>query len=93
MPLCYIVIHSSSFEVACGSSREDRRRLRKQKGTKQKQTHRLGGRTFGCWGEGLGEGIVREFGIDLYTLLYLRRITNKDLLHSTGNSAQYYVTT
>ena len=31
-------------------------------------------------GEGWGEGIVREFGIDMYTLLYLKWITNKDLL-------------
>ena len=38
-----------------------------------------------------GEGIVREFGIHMYTLLYLKWITNKDLLHSTGNSAQCYV--
>ena len=29
--------------------------------------------------------------MDMYTLLYLRRITNKDLLYSTWNSAQYYV--
>ena len=35
--------------------------------------------------------IVKEFGIDMYTLLYLKRITNKDLLYSTGNSAQSYV--
>ena len=35
----------------------------------------------------------REFGIDIYTLLYLQWITNKDLLYSTGDSAQYYVTT
>ena len=27
----------------------------------------------------------------MYTLLYLKWITNKDLLYSTGNSAQYYV--
>ena len=27
----------------------------------------------------------------IYTLLYLKWITNKDLLYSTGNSAQYYV--
>ena len=40
-----------------------------------------------------GGGIVREFGIDMYTLLYLKWITNKDLLYSIGNSAQYYVTT
>ena len=39
----------------------------------------------------MGEGIVREFGIDRYTLLYLKRITNKDLLYGTGNSAQCYV--
>ena len=36
-------------------------------------------------------GIVREFGINMYTLLYLKWITNKDLLYSTGNSAQCYV--
>ena len=37
-----------------------------------------------------GGGIVREFGIDMYTLLYLKWIFNKDLRYSTGNSAQYY---
>ena len=41
----------------------------------------------------LGGGIARESGMDMYTLLYLKWITNKDLLYSTGNSAQYYVTT
>ena len=29
--------------------------------------------------------------MDMYTLLYLKWITNKDLLYSTGNSAQCYV--
>ena len=33
------------------------------------------------------EGIVREFGIVVYTLLYLKWITNKCLLYSMGNSA------
>ena len=33
----------------------------------------------------------REFGINMYTLLYLKWITNKDLLDGTGNSAQCYV--
>ena len=42
-------------------------------------------------GEGLWGEIVREFGIDMSTLLYLKWITNKDLLYSTGNSAQCYV--
>ena len=40
----------------------------------------------------VGGGIVREFGIDM-SLLYLKWITNKDLLYSTGNSAEYSVTT
>jgi len=35
--------------------------------------------------------IVREFGINMYTLLYLKWITNKDLLYSAGNSTQCYV--
>ena len=38
-----------------------------------------------------GKGIVREFGMDMYTLLYLKWITNKDLPYSTGNSTQYSV--
>ena len=29
--------------------------------------------------------------MDMYTPLYLKRITNKDLLYSTGNSAHCYV--
>ena len=29
--------------------------------------------------------------MDMYTLLYLKWITNKDLLYSTGDSAQCYV--
>ena len=36
-------------------------------------------------GKGRREGIVRELGIDMYTLLYLKWITNKDLLYSPGN--------
>ena len=53
--------------------------------TKHKQTHRLGERTYGCrgGGEGWWEGIVRDFGKVRYKLLYLKRIANKDLLHST----------
>ena len=33
-----------------------------------------------------GEGIVRKFGTDMYTLLYFKWIC-KDLLYSTENSA------
>ena len=39
----------------------------------------------------LGEGIVRVFGMVMYTLLYLKWITNQDLLYSTWNSARCYV--
>ena len=42
-------------------------------------------------GDGGWGGTVREFGVDVYTLLYLKWITNKDLLWSRGNSAQGYV--
>ena len=42
-------------------------------------------------GEECGERIVREFGINMYTLLYLKWMTNKDPLCSTGNSALCYV--
>ena len=39
----------------------------------------------------MGVGIVRYCGMDTYARLYLEWITNKDLLYSTGNSAQCYV--
>ena len=39
----------------------------------------------------MGEGLVREFGLDMYTLLYLKWKISKDLLYSTENSAQYHV--
>ena len=42
-------------------------------------------------GKGWRERIGREFGMDMYTLLSLKWITNKDLLCSTWNSAQCYV--
>ena len=39
----------------------------------------------------VGRKDSRECVIDVYTLLYLKWITNKDLLYSTGNTAQCYV--
>ena len=38
----------------------------------------------------VGEGTVREFGMDMSTLLYLRWITHKGLPYSTENCAQCY---
>ena len=42
-------------------------------------------------GKTWGEVIVRKFGMYMYTLLYLKWITNKDLLYITWNSAQRYL--
>ena len=44
-------------------------------------------------GEEWGVGIVRELGIDMYILICVKQITNKDFLYSTGNAAQYFITT
>ena len=51
--------------------------------TKQKERYRK--QTYGSQG-GRGTGINWEIGIDIHTLLYIKQITNKDLLYSTGNS-------
>ena len=37
--------------------------------------------------------MTRDLGTDMYTLLYLKQITNKDLLYRTRNSVQYSVIT
>ena len=42
-------------------------------------------------GKGGKREIDRECGMDMYTPLYLKWITNKGLLCSTGNPDQYYV--
>ena len=55
---------------------------------KRKQTHRE--QTYGYQEERVDRR-GGEFGIYMNTLLYLRWITNKDLVYSTGNSAQCYI--
>ena len=60
--------------------------------TKQKQAHKFREQTYNYQGEGMGEGIVSEFGIDMYILQYIKWVSNKDLLYSTENSIQCYVT-
>ena len=55
--------------------------------TKQKVTHRLRKHTHDCQ----GNGAVKDFGKVTYTVLYLKWIISKNLLHSTWNSAQCYV--
>ena len=44
-----------------------------------------------AWGEGWEKRIVRKLEMVVYTRLYLKWLTNKDLLNSTWNSAQCYV--
>ena len=39
----------------------------------------------------MGEGTVRESGMGMYTQLYLKWISSKDLVYSAWNSAQCYV--
>ena len=58
--------------------------------TKEEEPHRLREQTH-CQGNRWGEGLVREFRVDMYTLLYLKHMNNKDLLYSTWNSAQCYM--
>ena len=40
-----------------------------------------------------GGRINQEFGINIYTLLHIKQITNKDLLYSTGNYTSHFVIT
>ena len=42
---------------------------------------------------GKGGGINWEIGIDIYTLLCIKQLTNKATPYSTGNSTQYSVMT
>ena len=54
----------------------------------QKQKTNLGLPKGKEWGE-----INQEFGINRYTLLYIKQITNMDLLYSTENTTQYFIIT
>ena len=48
-------------------------------------------KAYGCQREGYREGIAREFGTGMYTPLYLKWMTDKDLLYRTRNSSQCFV--
>jgi len=61
--------------------------------TKQNRLTDLGTNLWLLMGEEWGEEIIRKFGMDTYTLLCLKWITNKHLLYSTGSSAQRHVAT
>ena len=60
--------------------------------TKQKQTHRLRKQIYDYQRRKFGGGgINQEVEINIYTLLYVKQIINKDLRYSTRNSTQYSV--
>ena len=42
---------------------------------------------------GRGGGISWEFGINRYTVLYIKQINNTDLVNRIGNYIQYLITT
>ena len=58
--------------------------------TKQKETPDLESKLVVAMGKAGGTGL-REFGMDMYTQVYLKGMINKDLLYSTRNSVQCYV--
>ena len=61
--------------------------------TKWKQTHRLREQAYGYQrGKGAGRGSW-EYGVNSYTLLYIKKINSKALLYSTGNYIQYLIKT
>ena len=53
------------------------------------------GKSFTSHGRGAGGGRNGKIGINTYTLLilYMKKITNENLLYSTGNSTQCSVVT
>ena len=44
-------------------------------------------------GERCSGGINWEFAINIYILLYVKYIINKEVLHSKGNTTQYTIIT
>ena len=60
--------------------------------TKQKQTH-IENKLMVIKGERWVGVMNQELEMNMYTLLYMKQITNKDLSCSTGNSTQYFVIT
>ena len=60
---------------------------------KQEQTQRFQNQTYGYQRGNTGVRDKLGVGIDIYTLLYIKYIKNKDLLYSTWTSTQNCVIT
>ena len=58
---------------------------------KHKQTHRHGKQAYGYQSENEQGRDNQEFEINRQTALYIKQITNKDLLYSKRNYTQYFV--
>ena len=71
--------------IWCHLCMESKTMIQMNLSTNQKQIPRFKEWTYGYQSRSRG-GIDWEFGIDMYTLLYLIEITNKELLYSTGIS-------
>ena len=66
----------------------------REKDVEKKRMDTKGGKRRGVAMVGRGSGGMNwEIGIDLYTLMCIKLMTNKNLLYSTGNSSQYFVMT
>ena len=59
----------------------------------ESKTHRSRNQRYGYQKGNVGGSDKLGIGINIYTRLYIKQITNKDLLYSRGNSTQYYVIT
>ena len=60
---------------------------------KQKERHRCREQMCGYQGGKWRDGMDRDAGINIYTLLCIKQITNENLLSSTGTSTQCSVVT
>ena len=68
-------------------------RIKKEK-TYLQNRNRLTDQRRNLWGQVWEEGrTVKGFGTDMYTLLYLKQITNKDLLYSSRELSWYSIIT
>ena len=60
--------------------------------TKQKQSYRDGKQIYG-YQRGKTRGIKQEYGINRYTLLYIKQVNNRNILYSARNYIQYLLVT
>ena len=87
MKLRWVLEKEKYYMISLYMKSKKRKKIQMNSFTKQRLTD-LENELMLPKGTGEREGIVREFGMHRYTLLYIKWISNKVLLYSTGNSAQ-----